>query len=99
VQIARKFCEKLIDVLKVIGFYGCKCDPCLWTQWNEKGKRMLIVGIYVDDCLTIGKDLSISCLFTELKKYVLNLKIEKELGRRTYRDLTSLADSFDSKLW
>jgi hypothetical protein len=32
VQIARKFYEKLIDVLKVIGFEGSKSDPCLWTM-------------------------------------------------------------------
>jgi hypothetical protein len=31
VQSARKFYEKLINVLKVIGFYGSKSDPCLWT--------------------------------------------------------------------
>jgi hypothetical protein len=29
---ARKFYEKLINVLKVIGFYGSKSDPCLWTM-------------------------------------------------------------------
>jgi hypothetical protein len=28
VQRARKFYEKLINVLKVIGFYGSKSDPC-----------------------------------------------------------------------
>jgi hypothetical protein len=32
VQSARKFYEKLINVLKVIGFYGNKSDPCLWTM-------------------------------------------------------------------
>jgi hypothetical protein len=29
VQRAREFYEKLINVLKVIGFYGSKSDPCL----------------------------------------------------------------------
>jgi ferredoxin-fold anticodon binding domain-containing protein len=32
VQSARKFYEKLINVLKVIGFHGSKSDPCLWTM-------------------------------------------------------------------
>jgi hypothetical protein len=32
VQSARKFYEKLIEVLKVIGFEGSKSDPCLWTM-------------------------------------------------------------------
>jgi hypothetical protein len=31
--------------------------------------HMLIVGIYVDDCLIIGKESSVSNLLEELKKY------------------------------
>jgi hypothetical protein len=46
---ARKFCKKLINVLKVIGFYGSKSDPCLWTMWDRKVNHMIIIGIYVDD--------------------------------------------------
>jgi hypothetical protein len=34
VQSARKFYEKLIEVLKLIGFYGSQSDPCLWTMWD-----------------------------------------------------------------
>jgi hypothetical protein len=45
VQSARKFYEKLINVLKVIGFYGSKSDPCLWTMWDEKVNHMIIIGI------------------------------------------------------
>jgi hypothetical protein len=37
-QTTRKFYEKLINVLKVIGFHGSKSDPCLWTMWDEKVK-------------------------------------------------------------
>jgi hypothetical protein len=55
VQSARKFYEKLINVLKVIGLYGSKSDPCLWTMWDEKVNHKIIIGIYVDDCLIIGK--------------------------------------------
>jgi hypothetical protein len=32
VQSSKKFYEKLIDALKVIGFYGRKSDPCVWTM-------------------------------------------------------------------
>ena len=32
VQSARKFYEKLIEVLKLIGFYGSQSDPCLLKQ-------------------------------------------------------------------
>jgi Reverse transcriptase (RNA-dependent DNA polymerase) len=53
VQSARKFYEKLIDVLKVIGFEGSKSDLCFWTMWDSIMNHMLIVGIYVDDCLII----------------------------------------------
>jgi hypothetical protein len=55
VQSDRKFYEKLINVLKVIGFHGSKPDPCLWTMWDEKVNHMIIIGIYVNDCLIIGK--------------------------------------------
>jgi hypothetical protein len=55
VQSSRKFYEKLINVLKVIGFYGSKSDPCFWTMWDEKVNHMIIIGIYVKDCLFIGK--------------------------------------------
>jgi Reverse transcriptase (RNA-dependent DNA polymerase) len=79
VQSARKFYEKLIDVLKVIGFEGSKSDPCLWTMWDSVVNHMLIVGIYVDDCLIIGKESSVSSLLEELKKHEFNLKIEKNV--------------------
>jgi hypothetical protein len=34
VHSARMFYEKLISVLKVIGFYGNNSDLCLWTTWG-----------------------------------------------------------------
>jgi hypothetical protein len=80
VQSARKFYEKLINVLKVIGFYGSKSDPCLWTMRDEKANHMIIIGIYVDDCLIIGKNESIDCLIDELKKHEFNLKVEKNVN-------------------
>jgi Reverse transcriptase (RNA-dependent DNA polymerase) len=79
VQSARKFYEKLIEVLKVIGFEGSKSDPCLWTMWDSVVNHLLIVGIYVDDCLIIGKETSVSNLLDELKNYEFNLKIEKDV--------------------
>jgi hypothetical protein len=39
--------------------------------------HMLIVGTYIDDCLIIGKESSVSNLLEELKKHEFNLKIEK----------------------
>jgi hypothetical protein len=80
VQSARKFCEKLINVLKVIGFHGSKSDSCLWTMWDEKVNHMIIIGIYVKDYLIIGKEESIDCLIDELKKYEFNLKVERNVN-------------------
>jgi hypothetical protein len=77
VQSARKFHEKLIDVLKIFRFEGSKSDPCLWTMWYSVVNHILIFGIYVDDCLIIGKESSVSNLLEYLKKHEFNLKIEK----------------------
>jgi hypothetical protein len=79
VQSVRKYYEKLIDVLKAIGFEGSESDPCLWTMWDSVVNHMLIIGIYVNDCLIIGKESSISNLLEELKKHEFNLKIEKNV--------------------
>jgi hypothetical protein len=73
------FYEKLIDVLKVIGFEESKSDPCLWTMWDSVVNHMLIIGIYVDDCLIIGKESSVSNLLEDLKKHEFSLKIEKDV--------------------
>jgi hypothetical protein len=80
VQSARKFYEKLINVLKVIGFHGSKSDPCLWTMWDEKINHMIFIGINVDDCLIIGKEKSIDHLIDELKRHEFNLKIERNMN-------------------
>jgi hypothetical protein len=79
VQRARKFYEKLIDVLNVIGFYGSKSDPWLWTMWDEKVNDMMIIGIYVNDCLIIGKEMSVHHSIDELKRHEFNLKVERNV--------------------
>jgi hypothetical protein len=78
-QNARKFYEKVIDLLHVIGFKVSKSDSCLWTMWDSIVNHMLIVGIYVDDCIIIGKESSVSNLIIELKKHEFSLKIEKDV--------------------
>jgi hypothetical protein len=52
----------------------------LWTMWDGKVNHMIIIGIYVDDCLIIGKKESIDCLIDELKKHEFNLKVEKNVN-------------------
>jgi hypothetical protein len=80
VQNARKFYEKLINVLKVIGFYGSKSDPCLWTMWDEKVNYMIIIGFYADNCLITGENESIDCLIDDFKNYEFNLKVERNMN-------------------
>jgi hypothetical protein len=77
VQSARKFYEKLINVLKFIGFHGSKSDLCLWTMWDEKVNHMIIVRINIDNCLIIGKEESIDSLIVGLKRHEFNLKVER----------------------
>jgi hypothetical protein len=80
IQSARKFYEILINVLKVIGFYGSKSDPCLWTMGDKKVNHMIINGIYVDDCLIIGKEVNIESLIDESNKHQFNLKVERNVN-------------------
>jgi hypothetical protein len=49
-------------------------------MWNEKVNHMIIIGIYVKNCLIIGKEESNDCLIDELKKYEFNLKVERNLN-------------------
>jgi hypothetical protein len=36
-------------------------------MWDEEVNHMIIIGIYVEDCLIIEKNESIDCLIDELK--------------------------------
>jgi hypothetical protein len=81
IQITRKFYEKRINILRVIGFHGSKSDPCLWTMWDKKVNHIIIIGIYVNDCLVIGKEESIECLIDELKKYEISLKVKRNVNK------------------
>jgi Reverse transcriptase (RNA-dependent DNA polymerase) len=54
VQSARDFYNKLVSALKDCGFQGSLVDPCLWIKHFNQG--IVIIAIYVDDCLIIGDD-------------------------------------------
>jgi hypothetical protein len=77
VQIAREFYKKLMSILKLIGFKGNKSDPCLLSKWTQCG--VIIIIIYVDDCLVIGKLNRVDELIVELKTSAFNLKVENNL--------------------
>ena len=66
VQAARQWWKKFVSILRDIGFEGGKVDPCLW-HW--KGKfGIVLVGLYVDDCLCIGHKEGLKLFEMELKK-------------------------------
>ena len=77
VQSAREFYKKLIQVLKGVGFNENKSDPCLLSKWDEEG--IILIGIYVDDCLVIGRESQISKLIVNLQDNGFILKIETNL--------------------
>jgi hypothetical protein len=47
------------------------------SKWDHNNN--LIIGVYVDDCLVIGKETQISQLIVELKENGFSLKIENNL--------------------
>jgi hypothetical protein len=49
-------------------------------MWDEKVNHMIIIGIYVNDCLIIGKEKSIDDLIDELKRHEFNLKVERNVN-------------------
>jgi hypothetical protein len=49
-------------------------------MWDEKVNHMIIIEIYLDNCLIIGKNESIDCLIDELKKHEFNLKVERNVN-------------------
>lgn len=53
-QSGRHWNEKFDETLKGIGLKNIPEDPCVYKL--EKNKRLLIVGIYVDDCIVMGTD-------------------------------------------
>jgi hypothetical protein len=77
VQSAREFYKKFTATLKLIGFKGKKSDPYLLLKWIQDG--VIMIGIYVDDCLVIVKHDGIDEMIVELKTSRFNLKVENNL--------------------
>jgi Reverse transcriptase (RNA-dependent DNA polymerase) len=69
VQSAREFYNKLVSALKECGFIGSSVDPCLWIKNSNQG--IVLIAIYVDDFLMIGKDSDINDIIEKLKVMIL----------------------------
>jgi hypothetical protein len=63
--------------LKNVGFLENKSDPCLLSKWEDS--EVILIGIYVDNYLVIGKENHISMLITDLKYGGFNLKVTQNL--------------------
>jgi Reverse transcriptase (RNA-dependent DNA polymerase) len=77
VKSAREFYKRLICELKDLGFTENKSDPCLLSKGNQS--NIMIVGIYVDDCLVLGKEQDINKLIVDLELKGFSLKVERNL--------------------
>ena len=77
VQSAREFYNKLVSALKECGFARSSVDPCLWIKYSNQG--IVLIAIYVDDCLMIGTDSDIDAVIEKLKNYDFGLKVEHNL--------------------
>jgi hypothetical protein len=77
VQSAREFYKKLLSTLKSMGFTENKSDPCLLSRWING--KVIIIGIYVDDCLVVGKEDHIQEVIQGLNASGFNLKVESSL--------------------
>jgi hypothetical protein len=60
-----------------MGFTENKYDPCLLSKWNDDS--VVMIGIYVNDCLVVGKEELIQEVIEGLKGSGFNLKIESSL--------------------
>jgi hypothetical protein len=91
---AREFCKTFVEVLKGVCFVENKSDPCLLSKW-EHGE-VILIGIYVDDCNVVGKEIQISILITDLKNGGFNLKITQNLTDFLSCHVSSTSKIFDS---
>ena len=77
VQSARQFWKFMVNILNAIGFEGGDAAPCL-MHWKSK-LGIVFIGLYVDDCLCIGKSEALELKESKLQEKGLTLKTERNL--------------------
>ena len=83
VQAARSWWLKFVNALVNVSFERGEVDPCLIYRKNEYG--ILILILYVDDCLLTGDTLAIESGINNIKKMfnvTVTKKVEEYLGCR-----------------
>jgi hypothetical protein len=70
--------KRLICELKDLGFTENKSDPRLLSKGNQSNS--MIIGIFVDDCLVLGKEQDINKLIVDLELKGFSLKVESNLN-------------------
>ena len=82
VQSPREFFMLYCAELRKLGLIQSAADPCVWFKVTD-GETVLIVVVYVDDCILAGTQEEISWFKTEIKKR-FNISelgpIQKHLG-------------------
>ncbi len=77
-----------------MGFIKNKSDPCLLSKWTNED--VILIGIYVDDCLVVGKEELIQEVIGGLKASGFNLKIESSL--KDYLSCRVIEDSIQKSI-
>jgi histone deacetylase 1/2 len=83
VQAPRAFFLTLSKHLKEMGMVQSKVDPCIWYKRDYKGELVLIMAIYVDDCILSGKEEAVTWCKERLKERfnITDLRdIKKHIG-------------------
>jgi hypothetical protein len=74
VQSTRQFYVKFVKALKLCGSTRSLVYTCLWVKKFNSG--IVMMGIYVDDYLTIGSDQGIKEIIEDLKNMILVLRLK-----------------------
>ena len=100
-QASRCWNAELHSTLIGMGFYQCKCDPCLYVLRN--GDQLVILMLYVDDMMLTDNDkaLRLSVQARLEQEYELNDMGELRwfLGMEVTRDLSTHTIRLDQSLY
>lgn len=83
VQSPRMFFKTFSEHLEQMGLTQSLADPCIWFKHDSNGDLILLVAVYVDDCIVVGTKPEIDA-FKEGVKQRFNISdlgpIRKHLG-------------------